>query len=299
MIYKYNTRIGNYRFFAVLISIVLVNIIIVRTTESHTDPYNCGYITLNIRTRMFDPDFLYYLRSSLDKYKERNSNRISQANIKSAIETYNRKNVHHHRMIHFNASDYRRISTLYSDPGNPDTISTHDLEILFSWISHPEPRPMHDQEQIPALILDHANNNDDLNRLLLRISEDPIGRILVNNAIDKGIKFEIRSLRYYGALYSPCTDTITIDPTVLHSEFKLNFLAHELVHALNPTPGNSIYEETYAEIIAMGIQDRITNIPISCHTYVVFIDRLESPTYRNLLLDNEFEKHLISNGIHP
>lgn len=212
---------------------------------------------------------------------------------------YNENDVHPLRKIEFIDADYDKIASLFADPGNPEMISMRDLDILFYWISPVEPRPVNNQKRFRPIDIGHAYNNADLIRLIGLIAKDPLGRILVNNVITQGITFNIRSLRNYAAIYDPRSGKITLDPTVLLNEFKINFLAHELVHALNPSSTNSIYEETYAEIIAMGIQDRITNIPISCHPYVVFLDRLESPAYGNLPLNNDFKKYLISNGINP
>lgn len=261
----------------------------------------CGYIRRNIANTIFHPDFILYLSGQLKRYKT-----LDSGHVKNAVGIWNNSVVNSRKKIRYQQGHFNKLATLSaSADGCDDTggcvINAEDLAILRYWMTDLVAEVADDlpTAAISSSGLMHLNveNNKKIDSALQIIIEDPVGRQLVANAINNNITLKAEHLHDHKGYFEYTSKTIVIDPTVAGYVLKINCIAHELVHASNLDLNNSVTEETLAEIIGMAVQDKITNIEISCSPYVVFVDRLLDPHYGRYPLENNIEKHLRRAGI--
>jgi hypothetical protein len=262
---------------------------------------DCGYIRRNIAATIFHPDFVLYLSEKLQHYDA-----LGEQQISNAVAIWNSAVGDKRRALRYRQADFYKMATLDGEVEECEdngecAVSKEDLDVLRDWM-----------EGRSAEILDvwafqtlqpvdlqkiNAENNRDIGRALDMIVQDPVGRRLVANAVAGGITIRSWQLTEDKGYYDCPVKSIVVDPTVAGYVFKINCIVHELVHAVNPDKDNSVVEETLAEMIGMAVQDRITDIDISCHPYVVFVDRLLDPEYGTYPLTNNIEQHLRQAGI--
>lgn len=263
----------------------------------------CGYIRREIAPTIYAPAFVSLLAASVVRDEP-----VSREAVREAVAAWNAQVVRPSSAITLEPDHFDKMASLaerpHSDCGLRGTclLDAADLAVLRRWLNLQLPAPV--RRAAPAapsaaeLACMNIDDDQAVRKALLTIAQDPVGRRLVTHAARRGATVCARSLRGPSA-YCDCVDepAIVVDPTVASYIFKLNCLVHELVHTVNPTDDNSVTEEALAEIIAMQVQDRITGVSLSCHPYVVFVDRLLDSSYGRLPINNDIEAHLSQVGI--
>lgn len=271
--------------------------------EVHGHAYRCGYIRLDLEHSVFAPDFVDFLLDAygnVSDYDGRDG--ISAADMQQAVQVWNRTREMHLRGITYHPPHFARMLWLEQqlEGSGARVLGREPLVYLSAWSAYrlPEPPdlPPPDDASAEVRLLDRENNPL-VRKSVAEIAADPVGYRLVQAAAERGLFVQARPLRGVAASCYPEENRIAMDPTVAAYPFKLNFLAHELVHMVNPGCGNSLVEEVLAEFIGMDIQDRVMGVPMSCHPYVVFVDTLLDPWYAKLPLANGIEEHLEAAGI--
>jgi len=261
---------------------------------------DCGYIRQNIANTIFHPNFILYLSRLQEKYKT-----LSKKHIVNAIAKWNANNIDKRKIIRFQQEHFNRLAMLSVTIDNCDdyecVINGEALAVLRYWMSD----IVVDIEEYAAVQVVNLSelkslnidNDKDIATALEKIMGVTIGKQLIANAIDNNVTIRSKHLHNLKGYYDCQHKTIVVDPTVASYIFKINCIIHELVHACNQDSDNSITEETIAEMIGMEVQDKITNIDISCSPYIVFIDRLLDQQYGKYPVRNNIEKYLQQAGI--
>lgn len=178
--------------------------------------------------------------------------------------------------LDFNAAHFNKVAGLC--PPYTDKVRKNDVDLLQRWLQRngnlPEittREPALDAAELARLA---PKASAALLGLLQTVDGDPLGRRLLRAALARGVLIRAEGLRDVQAYYLPADKSLVLDHSVLNSEWKIHILVHELVHSVNRKSENSLVEETVAQIIGSGVQDRITGVPMGCHPYYVFADRL-------------------------
>lgn len=263
----------------------------------------CGYIRRDIASTLFAPDFVGLLARRVNEVGP-----LRAENVREAVLAWNERRRHPSRAIAFEHSHFVRLASLADQldkdcqSGAGCLLEAVDLAVLEWWLRLQIPTPDVREPLVPlrAEAQECLNVADDpaVEGVLRAIAQDPVGCRLLSNAAEQGIAVRTTTLQGTSAYFECGSEReIVIDPTVTQSVFKIGRLVHELVHAANPTDDNSITEEALAEILAMRVQDRISGVPMSCHPYVVFVDRLLDDDYGRLPVNNDIEAYLEAVGI--
>lgn len=261
----------------------------------------CGYIRRNIANTIFNPNFILYLSR-----QQKIFNTLNESDIKDFVEQWNTRVADRREIIHYKQGHFNKLANLSKSGKECNdiegcTIKHDDLAVLQYWMSDitVDVAEAASTDSISPAALKRMNieNDPNIEKALEIIMEDPVGSQVIANIINLNATVRSEKLHAHKGYFEYLPKTIVIDPTVVDYIFKINCIVHELVHASSLGKDNSIFEETYAEIIGMAVQDRITGIDISCHPYVVFIDRLLDSHYGKYPVRNNIEKHLQKAGI--
>ncbi|MCK4744040.1 MAG: hypothetical protein KAT25_09490 [Sulfuriflexus sp.] len=262
---------------------------------------SCGYIRRNIVNTIFHPNFVLYLSGQQKKF-----NTLNESHVKKAISIWNNNVVNKREMILYQQEHFNKLAMLSKTVDECDdnygcVVNGEDLAVLRYWMSDIVAEVVETAAmQIinpSELKLLNIENDKNIGKALEIIMGDPVGQQLISHAIGRNITIRPENLRDHKGYFEYASKTIVIDPTVASYILKINGIVHELVHAISVDNDNSVFEETFAEMIGMAVQDRITDIDISCNPYIVFIDRLLDPHYGKYPVRNNIEKHLQQAGI--
>ena len=199
--------------------------------------------------------------------------------------------------IEYEREHFRKMAGLC--PPGSGNVQQNDTDLLHRWLlrsgSLPEIKEPGDPLNADEVARLAPGAEAGLQRLVQTVDGDPLGRRLLRAALARGVVIRAQNLRDIQAFYDNSDNLLVLDYSVLNSEWKINVLVHELVHSVNERPDNSLVEEAVAQIIGSGVQDRITGIPMACHPYYVFADRLLR--YDGLQLVNNISACLEKAGI--
>lgn len=262
---------------------------------------NCGYIRRNIANTIFHPNFVLYLSRQQKKFHT-----LNESHVKNAISIWNNNVVDKREIIHYQQEHFNKLAMLSKTVNECDdyegcVVNGEELAVLRYWMSDIVAEVVETAEMKiinpSELKLLNIENDKNIGKALEIIMGDPVGQQLISHAIGRNITIRPENLHNHKGYFEYASKTIVIDPTVASYILKINCIVHELVHAISVDNDNSVFEETFAEMIGMAVQDRITDIDISCNPYIVFIDRLLDPHYGKYPVRNNIEKHLQQAGI--
>lgn len=199
--------------------------------------------------------------------------------------------------LEYNERHFAKIAGLC--PPYTGKVQKNDMDLLHRWLQRNGNLPEVREPGAPlgdgAIGRLAPGADTALYGLLKTVDGDPLGRRLLHTALARGVEIHMQSLQDIQAFYNPADKRLVLDYSVLKSEWKIHVLVHELVHSVNEQRENSLVEEAVAQIIGSGVQDRITGVPMACHPYYVFADRLLR--YDGLLSINNISACLDKAGI--
>jgi hypothetical protein len=199
--------------------------------------------------------------------------------------------------IEYRHDHFKKIAGLC--PPATNKVQQNDIDLFHRWLlrhgSLPEIKEPDEPLNADELARLAPGAEAGLLKLLQTVEGDPIGRRLLRTALARGVIIRAQNLRDIQAFYNNSESLLVLDYSVLNSEWKINVLVHELVHSVNKGSDNSLVEEAVAQIIGSAVQDRITGIPMACHPYYVFADRLLR--YDGLQMVNNISACLQNAGI--
>lgn len=255
--------------------------ILVRCKEQ-TGHIRACYYAHEVDHTIFAPAFVLFLNSHWSDLSDYTSgtfepgNGIGKYEMHTLVKRWQLADRNLASRIIYERTHFKKMAGLCPPPrGN---VQQNDLDLLHRWLQRggglPDVKvpgdPLADDEL--AQLAPHAQ--DKLRRLIHTVDSDPIGRRLLRTALQRGVVIRAEALQEVQAYYEPSGKLLVLDHSVLNSEWKINVLVHELVHTANDGKDNSVAEEAVAQIIGSGVQDRITGVPMACHPYYVFADRL-------------------------
>jgi len=201
---------------------------------------------------------------------------LAARQMRTLVERWRLTDTRLSAQLEYNEVHFGKIARLC--PPYTGKVQQNDLDLLHRWLQRNGNLP---DAREPGAVLDDAEMqrlapaaSAALLGLLQTVAGDPLGRRLLRTALARGVVIRAQALQDIQAFYNPADRLLVLDHSVLRSEWKIHVLVHELVHSVNEQPENSLVEEAVAQIIGSGVQDRITGIPMACHPYYVFADRL-------------------------
>jgi hypothetical protein len=254
---------------------------------------------------IFSAAFVCYLRKQLQDCTDARDTGFSKADMRAAVDAWNAGVAHARRLVEYTDVHFRRMANLWEsmqgESASAWRVDSRDLQVLAYWMDKRGELEVSDDHYKPLTDADLDTLNVDGDPLfasaLQEIVQVPFAERLLRNLIDKGVTIDVTEFQGITGCYDHEAKLLCIDRSTLRNPLRYHCLLHELVHVINPGRDNSIIEETLAESIAMALEDEITGIPVACHTYYVFIDRLFRDGYRDLPMDNDFGKWMDALGI--
>jgi hypothetical protein len=254
---------------------------------------------------IFSAAFVCYLKTLLHNGPDAGGAGFSQADMRAAVDAWNAGVAHARRLVEYTDVHFRRMASLWESMQGQSSsswrVDSRDLRVLGYWMGKQGELEVRDDHYKPLTDadLDRLNSDDDplFASALLEIAQVPFAERLLRNVLDKGVTIEVTEFQGITGCYDHDARLLCIDRSTLRNPLRYHCLLHELVHVINPGKDNSIIEETLAESIAMALEDQITGIPVACHSYYVFIDRLFRDGYRDLPMDNGFGEWMDALGI--
>jgi len=254
---------------------------------------------------IFSAAFVCYLGQLLRNAPDADAAGFSQADMRAAVDAWNTGVAHARRLVEYTDVHFRRMATLWESMQGDSTsswrVDSRDLQVLAYWMSKRGELEVRGDDFKPLTTADLDVLNADADPLFASALQDivkvPFAERLLRNVLDKGVTIDVTEFQGITGCYDHEARLLCIDRSTLRNPLRYHCLLHELVHVINPGRDNSIIEETLAESIAMALEDQITGIPVACHSYYVFIDRLFRDGYKELPMDNGFEKWMEALGI--
>jgi hypothetical protein len=250
--------------------------------KAQTSAIHSCYYAHEIDNTIFAPPFALFLHRNwptLSKYTEGSfdpNTGLDNQKMQTLVDRWRLTDPRLAERLEYEPEHFRKMAALCSP--RSDEVQQNDTDLLHRWLlrrgSLPEIKEPDDPLNANELVQLAPEAEAGLQKLLQTVDGDPLGRRLLHTALARGVVIRARSLRDIQAFYDNSDNLIVLDYSVLNSEWKINVLVHELVHSVNKGSDNSLVEETVAQIIGGAVQDRITGIPMACHPYYVFTDRL-------------------------
>lgn len=164
----------------------------------------CGYIRIDVPATIFNPAFLAVLE------KEVGSSSLSSVEVENFVNTYNRTVKFQAQEIRFSEDDFHRIAYISGDDnsgeGDPG-IDKKDIGHLYAWYQVREPgiNRVCKGNRFSRVEMAKINIEGDraLDKILTRIARDPVGYILIRNAVKQGVTLKTGSIKGPPAICIP------------------------------------------------------------------------------------------------